>query len=177
MDGAPGSVGPSGKAGADGPPGPPGSMGLEGHDGPVGPSGPNGKDGNPGKDGRDGPPGNPGPAGAAGPPGPEPDLLDLEAAVNNAQKAIKEIAGTTTELTVRNTDLQESAETEVVIIDDRKTEILALLTDVHIEVSQEVLEVAEEVCKDDFAAKVGPCCPNCTKAEYRTPSAEACKEA
>jgi len=200
-----GSPGSPGKPGADGPPGPPGEEGAAGHEGLTGssgPVGPSGKDGNPGKDGRDGPPGAlgttgpggkdgsdglpgeagvgaPGPAGPAGPagePGEPPDMGDLEAAVDGAKDQVKKVAGTTTELSVRNTELEHFVDQEVVIMDERSSDIMKLFEDMHVEVTQEVEEVAEETCRADFQARSTPCCPNCTKAEFRTPSQEVCAE-
>lgn len=205
LDGSPGPAGTPGKPGADGPPGPPGPEGLAGHDGTdgqAGPPGPSGKDGNAGKDGRDGgpghagPPGNagkdgviglagevgvgetgpPGPPGPAGPPGPEPDLLDLSAGQAQSDDIIQEVVELTTELTIRNNDLELEQEQEVLVADERREEIYKLFEDVHFEISQEVIEVAEETCRSDFSARATPCCPNCTKAEYKTPPAKVCQE-
>jgi hypothetical protein len=143
--------------------------------GVTGPAGKDGQDGLPGEAGV-GAPGKDGPAGPAGPPREPPDLEDLGAAVDGAKDYVKKVSTTTTELAVRNTELEHFVNQEVVIMDERTSDIMKLFTDMHVEVSQEVEEVAEETCRADFQARSTPCCPNCTKAEFRTPQQEVCAE-
>jgi len=202
-DGAPGSAGSPGKPGQDGMPGPPGPEGPGGHEGLPGSGGAvgsPGKDGMPGKDGRDGQPGalgapgkpgadgqsgdnggvgmgapgKPGPPGPVGEPGDPPEMEELSVEVDNSKDEIKRIQGIISELAVRNTELEHFIDQEVQIIGDRSADIMKLFTDLQVEITQEVEESAEELCRADFQARSTPCCPNCTKAEFRTPSSEEC---
>jgi len=163
-------LGPPGKDGMPGKDGGNGEPGATGEKGKAGPDGYTGKPGSPGE----GTPGKPGPPGPAGPPGEPPDIADLGSGVDESKEYIKKVMSTTTEIAIRNTELEHFVEQEVMIIDERSTDIMKLFTDLSVEVTQEVEESAEDVCRQDFQARSTPCCPNCTKAEFRTPSAETC---
>jgi hypothetical protein len=97
-------------------------------------------------------------------------------AVENTTTYVNKLIESVTEIQTRQTVLEELLSQMNVTINSEIKQTEMELKDIRIEIDQEITEIAEEVCREDFTQKASPCCPNCTTAAFRVPPKEECEK-
>jgi len=88
----------------------------------------------------------------------------------------KKIVQSVDVLQQKSDDLNNFAKEQEVMIEDMSHHSDMLIMDMTEEVTMDIEEIAEETCRADYTNKATPCCPDCHKAEYRTPDSLECQK-